>query len=436
MPKRTDRTKLIRTTLTELLSEKTDWDAQDLRQACLDRIVTDPIDEKDLQSWKDSIRRTVVGMKEFGEPKKKIGKTPRKKPRVGKGEAEKAEETAAPAPSFATEPAPDAPNKAPGETAEPTAPAPEPIPADAPTPKEESRPSVKMPKAKQMNEFLATALSEDSPAKEDALVSMAVSHFGATGEQVNGVRGLVIQQLKDQQKSGTVLFTKTDGYRKAPAVPQKEETSAPVSEEKPAPAPAPVKPTRPAVPQVPVKRVTPTRVKAEPRVVARRTDGEKRPSRLMMNENRFAEKINLAGGAFFTEFVARLFEAYYRSHGVTVCGRYVVDGSDDKGVDVILQTVDELGLGDVILIQAKTRSSGQVSLKELREFFGVMAAEHATHGMFVTTSTFTTDAVTFARSNPGLAAVDKYKLFALASRLGIGLVGEGDSLTVDPALFG
>ena len=297
-----------------------------------------------------------------------------------------------------------------------------------------------MPKAKQMNEFLSSALSEDTPAKEDELVSKAILHFGVEGEQVNGVRGLLIQQLKEQLKSGTVLFSKADGYRKAPAAPAKEEAPAPapVSEEKPAPAPtpAPAKAARPVVAQVPVKRVTPTRVKAEPRVVARRTDGERRPSRLMMNENRFAEKINSAGGAFFTEYVARLFEAYYRSHGVTVCGRYVVDGSDDKGVDVILQTVDELGLGDVILIQAKTRSSGQVSLKELREFFGVMAAEHATHGMFVTTSTFTTDAVTFARSNPGLAAVDKYKLFALASRLGIGLVGEGENLTLDPALFG
>ena len=156
-----------------------------------------------------------------------------------------------------------------------------------------------------------------------------------------------------------------------------------------------------------------------------------------MNENRFAERINAAGGAFFTEFVARLFEAYYRSHGVTVCGRYVVDGSDDQGVDVILQTVDELGLNDVVLLQAKTRSSGQVTLKELREFYGVLAAEKADHGLFVTTSTFTTDAVTFARSHPDLAAVDKYKLFALASRLKVGLIaGEGDALSVDPDLFG
>ncbi|MBP5610946.1 MAG: restriction endonuclease, partial [Clostridia bacterium] len=203
------------------------------------------------------------------------------------------------------------------------------------------------------------------------------------------------------------------------------------------PTPAPAQKSAP-LPQVPLKKVSGRTVRAEVKAT-RKTDAEpkKGASRLLVNENRFAEQINRAGGAFFTEFVARLFEEYYRSRGVTVCGRYVVDGSDDKGVDVILQTVDELGLGDVVLLQAKTRSSGQVTLKELREFYGVMAAEHADHGMFVTTSTFTTDAVTFARSHPDLAAVDKYKLFSLASRLKIGLIGgEGGALSVDPELFG
>ena len=238
-------------------------------------------------------------------------------------------------------------------------------------------------------------------------------------------------------EEGHCIAALTCTYQPCAPVEKKPETATPAAT--PALKPTSSAPSKPAapLPQVQVKRIT-GRTKTEAKTLRRaETEPKRAQSRLVVNENRFAEQINRAGGAFFTEYVARLFEAYYRAHGLTVCGRYVVDGSDDKGVDVILQTVDELGIGDVVLLQAKTRSSGQVTLKELREFYGVMAAEKADHGLFVTTSTFTTDAVTFVRSHPDLAAVDKYKLFALASRLKVGLVEtEGGTLSVDPDLFG
>lgn len=439
MPKETGRTKLVRAAILELLSEKKDWTERQLRQACYGKLAENDADEKETQRLKDSIRRIVSQMQASGELALAKRETTRKK---GDATERDGEETAnAAAPSDAPAPSPEKeqePQTVPSEpddakTDDPalqkeTSPAPE-------RAKREERPTVRMPKAKQMNEFLSTALKEDEPEKGETLVERAVAFFGVSGEQVNGVRGLVIQCLKDWTANGSALFDKSVGYRKAPPAKAEESSktpaSAPVSKAKetaPEPKPAPL-------PQVAVKRVA-RPAKAESK--QRKSDGETKrgTSRLVMNENRFAEQINRAGGAFFTEFVARLFEAYYASHGLTVCGRYVVDGSDDKGVDVILQTVDELGLGDVVLLQAKTRSSGQVTLKELREFYGVMAAEKADHGLFVTTSTFTTDAVTFVRAHSDLAAVDKYKLFALASRLGIGLIGEDSALSVDPALFG
>ena len=439
MPKETGRTKLVRAAILELLSEKKDWNERQLRQACYGKLAENDADEKETQRLKDSIRRIVSQMQASGELALAKRETTRKK---GDATEKGGEETAnAATPSDAPAPSPEKEQEPRAALSEPddaktddtalqkaTSPAPE-------RAKREERPTVRMPKAKQMNEFLSGALKEDVPEKGETLVERAVSFFGVSGEQVNGVRGLVIQCLKDWTANGSALFDKSVGYRKAPPAKTVEttETSAPApvssnQESTPEPKPAPL-------PQVAVKRVArPAKTEAK----SRKTDGEAKRgiSRLVMNENRFAEQINRAGGAFFTEFVARLFEAYYASHGVTVCGRYVVDGSDDKGVDVILQTVDELGLGDVVLLQAKTRSSGQVTLKELREFYGVMAAEKADHGLFVTTSTFTTDAVTFVRAHPDLAAVDKYKLFSFATRLGIGLIGEGGALTVDPALFG
>ena len=449
MPKETGRAQRIRAALLELTDGKSDWTERGLRQACYGKLAENDADQKETQRLKDSIRRIVSQMQASGELALAKRETARQTGDETDRGGEEQASAATPSESPRTTPGKETPQEA--AISEPAVekidetvrnaktPAPE-AEKTAEGKKREERSAVRMPKAKQMNEFLSTVLKEDAPEKEETLVELAVAHFGVTGEQVNGVRGLVIQCLMEQKKSGAVLFEKSVGYVKAPEAKEGEKTEAPSPSpekaEKTQEKKEPAKEPKPATPQVSAKRIA-RPAKTEPRA-ARKTEPEQKrgSSRLLMNENRFAEQINRAGGAFFTEFIARLFEAYYRSHGLTVCGRYVVDGSDDKGVDVILQTVDELGLGDVVLLQAKTRSSGQVTLKELREFYGVMAAEKADHGLFVTTSTFTTDAVSFVRSHPDLAAVDKYKLFALASRLGIGLVtGEGGALSVDPALF-
>lgn len=454
MPKETDRTKRIRLTILELKSGGKDLNERQLRQACFGKLAENDADEKEKQRLKDSIRRIVSQMQASGEwtPAKRTATR-----KTGNTTREGGEETAnAAAPSDALPPFPEKERENAGEAPLPSSPDTEKtddplFKANAPVQavpteekREEPRPIVRMPKAKQMNEFLSAALKEDAPEREETLVGRAVAFFGVSGEQVNGVRGLVIQCLMDQKKNGTVLFDRNVGYRRAPAVPAKEPAPhAPAKEPSAKDLAAPSSPVRgenalrqtSALPQVQVKRIGGrSAVK-----IARKSETETKrgQSRPVLNENRFAERINAAGGARFTEFIARLFEEYYRSRNLTVCGRYVVDGADDKGVDVILQTVDELGLGDVVLLQAKTRSSGQVTLKELREFYGVMAAEHADHGLFVTTATFTTDAVSFVRSHPDLAAVDKYKLFSLASRLKIGLIdGEDGVLSVDSELFG
>ncbi len=443
MPKETGRTQLIRATVLEIRKENPDADERLLREAVFGKLAEKGADEKETQRLKESIRRIVSQMQASGDKAPKKATTRKKRDRNPKG----GEETAVAAtPSDALQPTPE--NDA-GSEPTPAAPVTEtteqPVPkTKTPAPEtpeetpregkaEEKRPTVRMPKAKQMNDFLSGALHEDAPEKEETLVGQAVAFFGVSGEQVNGVRGLVIQCLMEQKKSGAVVFDRATGYRKANSEEVKTDVPAESKPAEPKPEPTVAKP----VPQVQVKRVS-GRTKTEARTL-RKTELESRKgtARLTLNENRFAEQINRAGGAFFTEFVARLFEGWFRSRGLTVCGRYVVDGSDDKGVDVILHTVDELGLRDVVFLQAKTRSSGQVTLKELREFYGVMAAEKADKGLFVTTSTFTTDAVTFVRAHPDFAAVDKYALFALASRLKIGLIeNEGGALVPDPDLFG
>ncbi len=319
------------------------------------------------------------------------------------------------------------------------------------------------PKGKDMKLYLAELLSYETALAENAIFTAAVRRFGAEGERVNGVGGLAKQQLREGVKEGWLVGSPKEGYRlapkreesepAAPAAPQPE--SAPEAAQEPLPpapvlteeqAPAEPKPLAPASalpPRARARRAAAARpLRKTPEPLQKEISAPKLGAPL--NEMRFAELLSkrqqslqkqTGDNTFFAEFSARLLEAHFRARGLTVTGRFVVDGADDKGADVILHTVDELGIADVVLLQAKTRTVGQVTLKELREFFGVMSSQRATRGIFITTSSFTTDAVTFIRENPSLGAIDKYKLFDLARAYGVGILRENGACIPDPSIF-
>ncbi|GIW61907.1 MAG: restriction endonuclease [Patescibacteria group bacterium] len=71
--------------------------------------------------------------------------------------------------------------------------------------------------------------------------------------------------------------------------------------------------------------------------------------------------------------------------------------SGDGGIDGIIKE-DKLGL-DVIYIQAK-RWDNVVGSKEVRNFVGSLAAQHANKGVFITTSSFTKDALDYVKTIP------------------------------------
>lgn len=68
----------------------------------------------------------------------------------------------------------------------------------------------------------------------------------------------------------------------------------------------------------------------------------------------------------------------------------------DGGIDGIIKE-DKLGL-DVIYIQAK-RWDGVVGTGEVRNFVGSLAGQHANKGVFITTSSFTKDALEVCQDN-------------------------------------
>jgi restriction system protein len=95
------------------------------------------------------------------------------------------------------------------------------------------------------------------------------------------------------------------------------------------------------------------------------------------------------------------FETKAQSHGA------------DGGVDIWLHSKN--AEGPVALVQCKHWQSKAVGVKELREFYGVMASHGLKRGTYATTSTYTADAKAFAQSN-GINAMDATGLLALIAK--------------------
>lgn len=92
------------------------------------------------------------------------------------------------------------------------------------------------------------------------------------------------------------------------------------------------------------------------------------------------------------------FEARTQSHG------------PDGGIDVWLHSKN--AQGPVSVVQCKHWLSKPVGVREVREFFGVMASHQLKRGTYATSSTFTPDASAFARNN-GIHMLDGTGLLKL-----------------------
>lgn len=95
------------------------------------------------------------------------------------------------------------------------------------------------------------------------------------------------------------------------------------------------------------------------------------------------------------------FETRSQSHGA------------DGGVDIWLHSAN--AQGPVAVVQCKHWQGKAVGVKEIREFFGVMASHGLKRGTYATTSTYTADAHQFAKAN-GINAMDGPALLALIAK--------------------
>ena len=87
-----------------------------------------------------------------------------------------------------------------------------------------------------------------------------------------------------------------------------------------------------------------------------------------------------------------------------------VGGPGDGGIDGII-SLDRLGL-EKVYVQAKRWQAG-VGRPELQAFYGALAGQKAKRGVFITTSSYSSQAVEFARSVEGIVLIDGARLAGL-----------------------
>ena len=156
-------------------------------------------------------------------------------------------------------------------------------------------------------------------------------------------------------------------------------------------------------------------------------------------ENEFKPKffkgLWLRGGSFFESFVANLLEKFFSLSGKMVVYCDVSGGSDDGGIDVVLEIVDYLGFVEKIKVQTKNRDKAQVNEKEVREFYGAMNAQRGTRGIYVTTTYFHPSAQDLIDSLDDLVGIDGDKLWDLIKRTQYGIIKSKDGYSFDTEIF-
>jgi restriction system protein len=132
--------------------------------------------------------------------------------------------------------------------------------------------------------------------------------------------------------------------------------------------------------------------------------------------NELLEAIMESSSKFFEVLVLDLLHGM--GYGTSRTDLQRVGGSGDAGIDGII-SLDRLGL-EKVYIQAK-RWQNSVGRPEVQAFYGALAGQRANKGVFITTSTFTAQAVEFAHSVERIVLVDGARLTGLMIEHGVGV---------------
>lgn len=141
--------------------------------------------------------------------------------------------------------------------------------------------------------------------------------------------------------------------------------------------------------------------------------------------------------AFFEKLVVELLVKMGYGGSIKDAGR-AIGKSGDEGIDGTIKE-DKLGL-DIIYIQAKRWQPGNVvGRPELQKFVGALAGQGAKKGIFITTSSFTREALEYAPKNETkIVLIDGQQLaqFMIDYNLGVTSVNNYEVKRMDSDYFG
>ena len=120
------------------------------------------------------------------------------------------------------------------------------------------------------------------------------------------------------------------------------------------------------------------------------------------------EALKSASPSFFETIVLDLL--HKMGYGASRTDLQQVGGSNDGGIDGVI-SLDKLGL-EKVYVQAK-RWQQTVGRPEVQAFYGALAGQRANKGVFITTSSYTPQAIEFARSVERVVLVDGARLAQL-----------------------
>jgi restriction system protein len=129
-------------------------------------------------------------------------------------------------------------------------------------------------------------------------------------------------------------------------------------------------------------------------------------------------RVKASSPSFFERLVVELLLKMGYGRSRADAGR-AIGGTDDEGIDGLISE-DRLGL-DTIYIQAK-RWEGTVGRPEIQRFVGALHGRRARKGVFITTSTFSAEAVNYvSHIDPRVVLIDGQQLAEYMLDLNVGV---------------
>ncbi len=148
------------------------------------------------------------------------------------------------------------------------------------------------------------------------------------------------------------------------------------------------------------------------------------------------ERIRQCPPAFFERLVVELLVRMGYGGSLTDAGR-AIGRTGDEGIDGIIKE-DKLGL-DVIYIQAKRwKENNSISRPDIQQFAGALQGQQATKGIFITTSSFTKEALSFVtKIGSKIVLIDGNLLAQLMidHNVGVSIAGSYEIKRIDSDYF-